>query len=170
MFSLLLIYKECLRPAPNEDSPYRPLNCYGPSSLSRIARQQFLAIDCPKVRSAIVGQGPRAASLKADAVKINKLLKENEERRSVLEVKLRESDDRVGALGLELDATSREYEEFNARDTPIIADMEKELRVAYAYLDDTRDESERELIISKDREIVDLRENCKSLAQTNGNL
>ena len=66
---------------------------------------------------------------------------------------------------MELDATSREYEEFNARDTPIIADMDKELRAAYAYLDGTRDESERELIISKDREIVDLRENCKNLAQ-----
>lgn len=93
-------------------------------------------------------------SLKAEVLNLNKVLHEKEESHASLEIRLRETEDRVSGLELEMNALSSENEQVNTRNDTIIEDLEKGLRVAYASLDETRDEHERKLIGSKDSEIL----------------
>lgn len=109
-------------------------------------------------------------SLNAKVLEINKLLEEKEERCSILETKFREKDNQVDRLELEMNALSSENEQDSTRNNTIIADMEMRLRAAYAYLDESRDERERELFRSQDSEIFQLKENCKQHSQANHEL
>lgn len=110
------------------------------------------------------------AILKARVLEMNDLLEEHERLRTCLETKVREQEDQVGALELEMDAMSSQNEQDDARNSQINADMEKHLRAAYQHADETRDERERELIRSKDSEIFSLRETCKAYSTTNRDL
>lgn len=103
-----------------------------------------------------------SASLNSKILEINRSLEDKEERHRILESRLREKEDQVCALELETNALCRENEEANAQHDTIIANMEKSLRAAHAYLDETRDERERELIRSKDCEILHLKEDVKN--------
>lgn len=110
------------------------------------------------------------ASLRAKVLEISKLLGEKEERCCSLETEVRDKEDQVGVLELEMDALASENEEVNAQNDRIIADMEGRLRVAYACLDETRDERERELIRDKESEILHLQENCNKHSQAHREL
>ena len=110
------------------------------------------------------------ASLKAEVLNLNKVLHEKEESRASLEIRLREAEDQVGGLELEMNALSSENEQVNTRNDTIIADLEKGLRVAYASLDETRDERERGLIKSKDSEVLHLKDKCNEFCQANRQL
>lgn len=110
------------------------------------------------------------ASLRAKVLEISKLLGEKEERCCSLETEVRDKEDQVGVLEVEMNALTSENEEVNARNDRIIADIEGRLRVAYACLDETRDERERELIRNKESEILHLRENCNKHSQAHREL
>lgn len=110
------------------------------------------------------------AGLKAKVLEMTELLEENEERRSFLETKVREQEDQAGALEMEMDALASQNEGVNTRDNNIIADMEGGLRAGYSYTDETRDERERELIRTKDGEILHLKETCENYAEMNRDL
>lgn len=86
-----------------------------------------------------------AASLKARILETNQALEEKGDRCRSLETRIREQEDQIGAHEMEMDALSNEDGQIDDLNTAIIADMERRLRAAYAYVDESRVQRERKL-------------------------
>ncbi|MCJ1462742.1 hypothetical protein MMC07_001345 [Pseudocyphellaria aurata] len=111
------------------------------------------------------GKDTENAALKAKVLEMTELLEAMEERRSVLETTVREQEDQAGALEIEMSALTSQNEEVNARNDSIIADLQRQLRAAYSFNYETRDEQDRELIRAKDSEILHFKETCENYAE-----